>query len=89
MNRKQIQTLQAVFREPVRSNLLWADIESLLITLGAEVTEGNGSRVRNYLNGIHAVFHRPHPEKEIDKGALKSLRRFLIEVGVWTEKDSE
>jgi len=47
----------------------------------AEISEGRG-RVRFYLNGVRAIFHRPHPKKEIDKGALKSMRRFLIEVGV-------
>jgi hypothetical protein len=65
------------------------DIESLFKALGAEVTEGNGSRVRVYLNDVRAVFHRPHPEKETDKGALKSVRRFLIEAGVWKEKETE
>jgi hypothetical protein len=50
--------------------------------LGAEVTEGSGSRVRIALNGVRSVFHRPHPEKEVDKGAVKSIRRFLLEAGV-------
>ena len=54
----------------------------MLIALGAEVSEGAGSRVRIALNEIRAVFHRPHPEKETDKGAVKSVRRFLIEAGV-------
>ena len=31
------------------------------------------------LLGVRSVFHRPHPEKEIDKGAVKSVRRFLLE----------
>jgi hypothetical protein len=31
---------------------------------------------------MDAVFHRPHPEKETDKGALKSVRRFLKEAGI-------
>jgi hypothetical protein len=51
-------------------------------TIGAEVSEGKGSRVRIALNGIRAVFHRPHPGKETDTGALKSMRRFLVEAGV-------
>jgi len=34
------------------------------------------------LNGVIAVFHRPHPQKETDKGALKSVRRFLKNAGV-------
>ncbi len=33
------------------------------------------------LNGVKAVFHRPHPRKETDKGALMSLRKFLINAG--------
>jgi hypothetical protein len=31
---------------------------------------------------IRAVFHRPHPRKETDKGAIKSVRRFLEAAGV-------
>jgi hypothetical protein len=38
--------------------------------------------VRVSLNRVDAVFHRPHPRKETDKGALKSVRRFLSEAGV-------
>lgn len=76
------QTLRAIFDDPVRSNIRWSDIESLLSSLGAEISEGNGSRVRIVLKGIRAVFHRPHPAKETDKGAVKSMRRFLTEAGV-------
>ena len=79
---KHDKTLQAVFADPVRANVNWSDAEALLIAKGATVTEGSGSRVRIELNGVRAVFHRPHPKKETDKGALKSLRRFLTEAGV-------
>lgn len=70
------------FKDPVQSNIKWRDIENLLTPLGANISEGNGSRVRIELNGIRAVFHRPHPEKITDKGAVKSMRRFLENVGV-------
>jgi hypothetical protein len=79
---KHRRTLRAVFEDPVRSNVKWADIEKLLRALGANLSEGRGSRVRIYLNGVRAVFHRPHPEPDTDKGALKSMRRFLNEAGV-------
>jgi hypothetical protein len=82
LNKKQIKILKSIFENPVRSDVLWTDIENLLVALGAELSEGRGSRVRIYLNGIRAVFHRPHPRKETDKGALKSMRRFLISAGV-------
>lgn len=82
MNQKHCRTLEAVFEHPVRSNILWRDIEAMLRGAGAEISEGSGSRVRVALNGIRAVFHRPHPQKETDKGAVRSVRRFLIEAGV-------
>jgi len=82
LNSKQKKILEDIFKEPVKSDVLWKDIEKVLAALGAEISEGNGSRIRIYLNGIRAVFHRPHPKKQTDKGALKSMRRFLIEAGV-------
>ena len=54
----------------------------MFVALGADVSEGSGSRVRVALNGVRAVFHRPHPERVTDKGAVKSVRRFLGEAGV-------
>jgi hypothetical protein len=82
MNRKHERTLEAIFKHPVQSNVAWKDCEKLLEALGAEISEGEGSRVRVALNGRKAVFHRPHPQKETDKGALVSLRKFLENAGV-------
>jgi len=31
---------------------------------GAELSERRGSRVRIALNGVRAVFHRPHPQRK-------------------------
>ena len=86
MNKQNRSTLAAIFEDPVRSDILWANIESLLYALGAEISEGRGSRVRVALKGVRAVFHRPHPQKVTDKGSVKSMRRFLIAAGV---KDAE
>jgi len=74
---KHAKTYVAVFAEPLRSNVRWDDIEALMRAMGAVVSEGRGSRVRVLLGAEEAVFHRPHPEKECDKGALKSVRTFL------------
>lgn len=82
LSSKHQKSFDALFQNPTRSNILWNDIESLLIALGAEVSQGRGSRVRFALNDIRATFHRPHPEKETDKGAVKSMRRFLTEAGI-------
>lgn len=51
-------------------------------SLGANISEGNGSRIRVELNGERAVFHRPHPEKNTDKGAIVSVRKFLNNAGI-------
>jgi hypothetical protein len=81
------RTLQAVYENPVRADVAWVDVERLLVALGAELSEGRGSRVRIALNGIRAVFHRPHPQRETDKGALRSMRRFLNEAGIEPEQE--
>jgi ABC-type phosphate transport system ATPase subunit len=82
VNAKQRKTLNDIFHNPVKSTILWADVESLFRAYGAHIEEGSGSRVCILLNDVVAVFHRPHPQKETDKGALKSVRRFLINTGV-------
>jgi hypothetical protein len=78
---KATEDLGDIFENPVKANIDWSDVESLLKALG-KVTEGSGSRLRAFVNGKVATFHRPHPEKETDKGTVKSVRRFLREAGV-------
>lgn len=47
-----------------RRGMEWSRIEALLISVGCEVIEGRGSRVR-FVFGMHVgTFHRPHPAKE-------------------------
>ena len=74
---KQRQTLKAIFTLPIRADIKWTSIENLFEALGAEVYQGRGSRVRVSLNGVKAVFHEPHPKKETNRGAVKSVREFL------------
>ncbi len=87
LNKKQAKTLGAIFDNPVRSDVAWSDIEKLFAALGAEISEGRGSRMRVAFKEVKAVFHRPHPQKETDKGALKSVRRFLSEAGFAPKED--
>lgn len=82
MRKKHLETLKAIFADPVRSNIPWSDIIAMLSAAGSEISQGRGSRVRISLNGVDAVFHRPHPRKETDKGAVKSMRRYLSEGGM-------
>lgn len=82
VNRKHRKTLELIFQNPPSATISWMDIESLLSALGAVISEGSGSRVRIRLNEVRAVFHRPHPRKEADKGSVKSMKRFLENAGV-------
>jgi hypothetical protein len=59
------------------ANIRWAEIEALLVELGAEIIEAEGSRIRVVLRGRKAVFHRPHPSPQVKKGTIKNVRKFL------------
>lgn len=82
MTGRQRKTLASIFTDPIPANIAWADVERLLKALRAELSEGRGSRIRIFLRGVRAVFHRPHPRKEVNRGAVKSVRRFLMEAGI-------
>jgi len=81
MRRKHRDTLQRIYARPVSGTIRWADIEALFIELGADIREAEGSRVRVKLFGEIRVFHRPHPNPEMDKGAVTSIRKWLEEHG--------
>ena len=82
MNKTQEATLNGIFARPTRADIRWSAIESLIHALGGEVMERAGSRVATRLNGVTAVFHRPHPQPETKKGAVDAVRQFLTNAGV-------
>jgi len=82
MNSKQKKTLELIYRKPIQADIPWSDIEGLFKALGGKISEGSGSRVRVKLNDVRAVFHRPHPQKTTDKGAVNSVRKFIENAGV-------
>lgn len=78
---KHDKTLAAVFADPPRGNIQWHDIESLLVHLGAEISEGSGSRIHVVLRGVKAIFHRPHPRPGASKGIVRAVRDYLTMTG--------
>ena len=82
MNKRHRATLSQIFARPVSGSIRWADIESLFIALGAEVSEREGSRIGVFLFEEVRVFHRPHPSPDTDKGAIVSIRKWLESHGV-------
>ena len=82
LKRGSERTLKQLFARPTRGTIRWKAIETLLVDLGAELTEREGSRVGVYLFEEVRVFHRPHPSPDTDKGAVTSIRNWLKENGI-------
>jgi len=82
MKAKHAKTLELIFSRLVSGGVRWQDAEALLLSLGAEISEREGSRIGVRLFGDRRVFHRPHPSPDMDKGAVSSLRKWLEDNGV-------
>jgi hypothetical protein len=82
MDSRHRRTLAAVFTRPTSSNILWDDVEALLIAAGCRKVEGSGSSVKFENKGLIAAFHRPHPAKEAKKYQVEDARQFLEKIGV-------
>ena len=82
MNAAHTKTLEAIFTCPVSKSLEWRRLEALLVAIGCQVIEGNGSRVRFEKSGLIATFHRPHPAKEAKPYQVRDARRYIESLGV-------
>jgi hypothetical protein len=89
MSKKRDRTLAAIFTDPLPADVKWRDVEALFLALGGVVVAGRGSRVTVFLNEAKAVFHRPNPRPDTDKGALGAVRRFLLQAGVRPEGEQK
>lgn len=82
VKRKHHKTLETIFARPPSANIRWADIEALLVSLGAEIEQREGSRVAVvFPDQPPAVYHRPHPSPMTDKGAVAAVRNWLEAMG--------
>ena len=77
MNSKQRKNLNAIFSEPIRRNIPWSGVVSLVKGLGGEVLQGSGSRVRFDLTGVALNLHSPHPGKELKRYQVQAVRDFF------------
>ena len=84
MNNKHQKVLASLLANPVNGNIPWCHIEALLLALGCEVVEGNGSSVMFEKGGKRAYFHRPHPQREALKYRVRAVREFLTQLEVKT-----
>lgn len=82
MSHKHRNVLQAIFHDPLSSNIQWREVESLLHHLGAKVEPSHGARFRVVLNRHEFTVHHPHHGNEFGKTDVKYLRECLAAAGV-------
>lgn len=82
MNSKHRKTLDAIFKKTTSGGVVFADIESLVKSLGGDVFEREGSRVKIVLSGQEWRCHRPHPGKEARKYQIEEARELFERAGV-------
>ncbi len=81
MNTKHRKTLEAIFNKPTLANINFAGIEALIITLGGQIIEREGSRIQVLLGGEQWRVHRPHPSKEAKRYQVDEARELLNRTG--------
>ncbi|MBW4552504.1 MAG: type II toxin-antitoxin system HicA family toxin [Aphanocapsa sp. GSE-SYN-MK-11-07L] len=82
MNNKNRKTYDAIFAKPISCTILWTEVVTLVLALGGDVIQGDGSKVRFDLNGVSLNLHSPHPQKELKRYQVKAVRDFLNNAGV-------
>jgi hypothetical protein len=76
-------TLQHIFTHPLAHNLEWAEVTSLIDSLGSVIDRHNGEYAFDVGNQ-RAFFRRPHG-KTLDGHDVARLRKFLGEAGITAE----
>ena len=82
MNKKQQKILSRITNKPTCAYITWDEARSFFKAIGANVREGEGSRVQIILNTRVLRLHKPHPQKELKKYAVEAIRDFLINTEV-------
>jgi hypothetical protein len=79
---KHRKTLEAIFARPTHGGIVFSDIEALVVSLGGQVFEREGSRVKIELKGEQWRCHRPHPGKEARKYQVEEARELFERLGI-------
>lgn len=73
------KTLAKMQREPTPADLRWDEVAGALASLGFEAQNNDGSR-RRFLHpayGLSINLHKPHPQPEMKRYAIRQLVDFL------------
>jgi len=86
-SRHQELILNKLCAQSPPADIKWSEIENLFNALirelgGSTNTKRSGSRVCFKVKDTKIILHKPHPEPEMDKGAISSVKNFLFDIGV-------
>jgi hypothetical protein len=82
MKAKHRRILEAIFAIPTRGGIVFSASEALVIAIGGDVREGEGSRIVFELKGSRRYLHRPHPGKEAKKYQVEELREWFRQLEI-------
>ena len=78
MNRsKVLKIYEKIISGPLKP-IKWQDVEALFEALGATQRSSDGSSRTFYIKNRPLTIHKPHPENEIKKYAVKHIRDYLL-----------
>jgi predicted RNA binding protein YcfA (HicA-like mRNA interferase family) len=76
---KKGKLLKRFLAVPIRSDLTFNELKTLLTSLGFEIQEGKGSRVKFFHPEKKIIIrtHKPHPTPELCKEFIRDLQQVL------------
>ena len=77
MRRQQQRTLARMQSKPTPPDIRWDEVVSLLVALGVDVVEREGSRVALRRGTERAIFHAPHPRRVVGRATVRDIVAFI------------
>lgn len=80
---KPAKTLERLSRTPAPADIRWSELKAALESLGFEMLNGSGSRVKFFHNAKNQLIslHKPHPSPEVGKKTIDDVRECLKQSG--------
>ncbi len=79
---KKDKLLNQFLAQPIKKNLTFNELETLLLSLGYAKLEGVGSRVKFYHKSHRSVInlHKPHPNNVLKEYLIRQIQEKLKEI---------
>jgi predicted RNA binding protein YcfA (HicA-like mRNA interferase family) len=80
---KHQKSLTRLQKKPPPSDFKWAELQALLLSMGYEQLNNNGSRRKFFHKDKKAIIscHEPHPRPNVDKGCIVDVVQHLKDYG--------